>query len=66
MASFTHRFILHQQDRVVTQLRSPDHPDQVVVAEKTIVPDGDQGAAWRDMWSRYDLVDEEQILDGWA
>ncbi|KAA1078265.1 hypothetical protein PGT21_032126 [Puccinia graminis f. sp. tritici] len=52
--------------RVVTQLRSSDNPDQVVVAEKTIVPDGDQGAAWRDMWSRYDLVDEDQILDGWA
>ncbi|OAV88878.1 hypothetical protein PTTG_01965 [Puccinia triticina 1-1 BBBD Race 1] len=58
--------------RVVTQLRSAEDPDELVVAEKTVVPDpesndpGQTSSAWRDMWGRYDLVDEDQIRDGWA
>ncbi|PLW38651.1 hypothetical protein PCASD_08224 [Puccinia coronata f. sp. avenae] len=53
-------------NRVVTQLRSPDDPAQLVVAEKTTALDADASAAWREIWSRYDLVTEDQILDGWA
>jgi len=53
-------------DRVVTQLPSPDDPSRAVVAEKTTPFDGDTGSAWKALWNRYALVDDHQILDGWA
>lgn len=53
-------------DRVVTQLPSSDDPSQVVVAEKVMPHDGGNGSAWKAMWNRHGLVDDDEILDGWA